>query len=63
MINGIYTLEVANKSFYDEDDLTKLAIKREGGEAKTDTGSSKGAKTVEQVRKENKDGKIIQMLL
>ena len=55
MINGIYTLEVANKSFYNEDDLTKLAIKREGGEAKVE-GSSK-AKTVEQVRKENKDGK------
>jgi len=54
-INGIYSLEVDNASFYDEDDLTKLAIKREGAEAKVEGSSN--AKTPEQVRKENKEGK------
>jgi len=53
-INGIYSLEVSNKSVFDEDDLVRLAIKREGGQAKTEGGT--GVKNPRQVEKQQKKG-------
>ena len=57
-INDIYTVEIANKSVYDEDDLTKLAINREGSEgiSKNKSQSGSGVKGVKERRAEEKKG-------
>ena len=53
-INGIYSLEVANESFYTNDELVQFAVNREGGSAKTDSGT--GVPDPKQVEKEKKKG-------
>ena len=53
-INGIYSLEVANESFYNDDELVLFAVNREGGQAKTDSGT--GVKDPKQVEKQQKQG-------